>query len=183
MRDTRIALLRGINVGRAKRVAMADLREMIAGLGYTDVKTLLNSGNVVFRAPGAPAATCEARIGAGLEEELGVSARIVVITGEQLEALIAEDPLGAVAVDASKTLVGVLADPQDPADRAALADLAAQDWGDEILRPAALAAWMWLPGGIHTSPLVKALEKAMKGRITSRNRATLLKLKDLAEGL
>jgi len=43
-----VALLRGINVGKAKRIAMADLRALIEGLGYTDVRTLLNSGNVVF---------------------------------------------------------------------------------------------------------------------------------------
>ena len=45
---TQIALIRGINVGTAKRVAMADLRKMLAGLGYSDVRTLLNSGNAVF---------------------------------------------------------------------------------------------------------------------------------------
>lgn len=43
-----VALLRGINVGRVKRLAMADLRALIEGLGYGDVRTLLNSGNVVF---------------------------------------------------------------------------------------------------------------------------------------
>ena len=48
-----IALLRGINVGRAKRIAMADLRELLASMGYTDVRTLLNSGNVVFSEPRA----------------------------------------------------------------------------------------------------------------------------------
>ena len=46
-----VALFRGINVGRAKRVAMADLRTLFEGLGYGDVRTLLNSGNVVFSAP------------------------------------------------------------------------------------------------------------------------------------
>ncbi len=43
-----VALLRGDNVGRGKRVAMADLRAVVKGLGYRDVRTLLNSGNVVF---------------------------------------------------------------------------------------------------------------------------------------
>ena len=45
-RPTWIALLRGVNVGRAKRVAMADLRSLLEGLGCTEVRTLLNSGNV-----------------------------------------------------------------------------------------------------------------------------------------
>src|SRR6478736_4542725 len=48
-----VALLRGINVGKAKRIAMADLRKLCEGLGYEDVSTLLNSGNIVFSAPRA----------------------------------------------------------------------------------------------------------------------------------
>jgi uncharacterized protein (DUF1697 family) len=47
---TFIALLRGINVGKANRIPMADLRALLEGLGHTDVTTLLNSGNAVFRA-------------------------------------------------------------------------------------------------------------------------------------
>ena len=52
-----IALLRGVNVGRAKRIAMADLRQLIGKLGYTDVRTLLNSGNIVFSGTVRNAAT------------------------------------------------------------------------------------------------------------------------------
>jgi uncharacterized protein (DUF1697 family) len=52
MADRQEALIRGINLGRAKRVAMADLRALVEGLGYGDVRTLLNSGNVVFTTPG-----------------------------------------------------------------------------------------------------------------------------------
>ncbi len=52
MSGRQAALLRGVNVGPAKRVAMADLRALVEGLGYTDVRTLLNSGNVVYTAPG-----------------------------------------------------------------------------------------------------------------------------------
>ena len=48
MPATHIALLRGINVGNAKRIAMADLKAVVESLGGTGVKTLLNSGNVVF---------------------------------------------------------------------------------------------------------------------------------------
>ena len=63
-----IALLRGINVGRAKRIAMADLRELVAGFGHANVRTVLNSGNVLFDAargdPARLAATIEAAIAA-----------------------------------------------------------------------------------------------------------------------
>src|SRR4051794_32869155 len=71
MAGRQVALIRGINVGKAKRVAMADLRAALEDLGYTDVRTLLNSGNVVFTAgvaPGKAAASIE-KVLAG---ELGV---------------------------------------------------------------------------------------------------------------
>jgi uncharacterized protein (DUF1697 family) len=57
-----VALLRGINVGRAKRVAMADLRALVESLGYGDARTLLNSGNVVFAVPAAAKGDAASRI-------------------------------------------------------------------------------------------------------------------------
>ena len=60
MASRQVALLRGINVGRAKRVAMADLRALVEDLGYCDVRTLLNSGNVVFTAARAAPGTLRA---------------------------------------------------------------------------------------------------------------------------
>jgi uncharacterized protein (DUF1697 family) len=57
-----VALFRGINVGKAKRIAMGDLRELLGKLGYADVATLLNSGNAVFTGNAEPAATHAARI-------------------------------------------------------------------------------------------------------------------------
>ena len=57
---THIALIRGINVGPSKRVPMAALREMLSGLGYTDVRTHLNSGNAVFGSDDSPAGVADA---------------------------------------------------------------------------------------------------------------------------
>src|SRR5204862_2732684 len=68
---TYIGLLRGINLAGNKMVAMADLRDMITSLGFSDVKTLLQSGNVVFRGPAKSPAKLEARLEAALEKRLG----------------------------------------------------------------------------------------------------------------
>ena len=67
-----VALFRGINVGKAKRIAMADLRELLEGLGHGDVSTLLNSGNALFSAPAAPVDKLAARIHAAVARQLGV---------------------------------------------------------------------------------------------------------------
>src|SRR5882724_5563006 len=77
------ALIRGINVGTAKRVAMAELRAEIEALGYADVRTLLNSGNAVFTSPKDDAAKATAHIEKILAGPLKVPARVVVLTAAE----------------------------------------------------------------------------------------------------
>jgi uncharacterized protein (DUF1697 family) len=171
-----VALLRGINVGKAKRIAMADLRALVAGLGYDDVVTLLNSGNVVFTGSGA-AATAAARIASGLVATTGVTANVVVVTAKDLAAALAENPLGAVATDPSRLLVAFCG---KHADLARWAPLLAQDWAPEALAVGPHAAYMWCEGGIHTSRLALAAGRALGDRMTARNWTTVQKLLALA---
>ena len=89
-----IALLRGINVGTAKRAAMAELRAAVEELGYTEVRTLPNSGNVVFLAAKAALRELAVRIEKALKAKLGVSARVMVISAEELAEVVAENPQG-----------------------------------------------------------------------------------------
>jgi uncharacterized protein (DUF1697 family) len=180
MSGTHVALLRGINVGRAKRVAMADLRALLADLGYADARTLLNSGNAVFSAPGraAPDAIA-ARIEGGMTERLGVSARVTVLTAGDLDAVVAVNPLATEITDPSRFLVAVL---RDPADRARLEPLAAQDWAPEALALGPRAAYLWCPAGLLDSRLPEAVGRALGDGVTTRNWATLTKLHALACG-
>ena len=98
--DRKIALLRGINVGRAKRVAMADLRDAVEWPGYSDVRTVLNSGNVVFTAPEAQAEKAAARIEAALPDTLGISSKVTGLDAEAFAAVVAENPLAGPAATA-----------------------------------------------------------------------------------
>ena len=81
---TYVALLRGINVGRARPVAMDALREIVASLGHRDVRTFLRSGNVVFRGPRQDAADVAAGLEQTLAAELGMSIGVVVRTMAEL---------------------------------------------------------------------------------------------------
>src|SRR5437016_255242 len=99
---TYIALFRGINVGKAKRVSMAELRKLIEGLGCSDVRTLLNSGNVVFNADDKRAPGIARRIETAIEKKLGVAARVTVISAEELADIVASNPLLKVANDHSR---------------------------------------------------------------------------------
>src|SRR5438552_7599119 len=138
--DRQVALIRGINVGRAKRVAMADLRALVEGLGYRDVDTLLNSGNVVFTVPAGMKGTPSSRIEQAIAARLGVSARVTVVTALELAAIVAENPFVDVADDPSRLLVGVL---MDPADRARLKPLTGQKWAPERVGLGRRVVYMW----------------------------------------
>lgn len=175
-----VALLRGINVGRAKRVAMSDLRATLEELGYTNVRTLLNSGNVVFGAPArakAAAARAAAAAAARIEEavaaRLGVSSRVIVLTAAELDAAIAANPLLDVADNPSRLLVAVLADPKD---RSKLEPLMEQGWDPEVFALGPRVAYVWMPDGVRDTRVLKAVEKALAGGVTSRNWSTMLKL-------
>lgn len=177
---TYVALFRGINVGRAKRVAMADLRTLFQDLGYAGVRTLLNSGNVVFTAPDTVPDRAAARIGEAVAARLGVSAQVLVIPAAEFDAIVRENPLLPVAADPSRLLVAVLA---NPADRARLEPLAAQDWSPEALALGHRAAYLWCPAGFMGSRLREAVDAALGDAVTTRNWATVTKLQALAGGL
>jgi uncharacterized protein (DUF1697 family) len=179
MPGTHVALLRGINVGRAKRISMAELRAFVESLGYADVKTLLNSGNVVLTRRGKGARDPGPAIEKGLAEAVGVKARVVALTAEELATVVAENPLVEVADDPSRLMVAVLL---DRADRAKVVPLLKQDWGTDSLALGSLAAYVWCPGGILESKLFGALDKALGGGITTRNWATMTKLQALVTG-
>ncbi len=168
-----IALLRGINVGTAKRVAMADLRELVAALGYTSVRTLLNSGNVVFNVPPKMKGDAAAQIQAGLAAKLGVAARVLVITDERLRAIVAENPLRAVADNPSRFLVGFV---HDPSELAKLAPLIKQTWLPDAFAVGSGAAYLWCAQGILENPMLAAAHKLLGQSMTTRNWATVGKL-------
>jgi uncharacterized protein (DUF1697 family) len=178
MTGRHVALIRGINVGRAKRVAMADLRALVEGLGYRDVRTLLNSGNIVFTVPGESRAEAAPRIEKAMAARLGVSARVTVLTAAELAAAVHENPLGKLARDPSRLLVTVLS---KPADRARLKSLAQQDWTPDVLAIGRRVAYLWCAEGLLESRLAAAVGRALGDAATSRNWATMTKLKALVE--
>jgi uncharacterized protein (DUF1697 family) len=174
-----VALLRGINVGRAKRVAMADLRALVEGLGYKDVRTLLNSGNVVFTAPRAAPRDAAARIEKALATGLGVSSRVTVLSAADVAAAVTECPLLEAAADPSRLLVAFL---RDPADRAKVEPLLKQNWAPEALAVGRRVAYLWCPDGMLDGRLAEAVGRALGDGVTTRNWATVQKLHALAEG-
>jgi uncharacterized protein (DUF1697 family) len=174
-----IALLRGINVGRAKRIAMADLRKLLTDLGFADVRTLLNSGNVVFDCEARDARLSANRIEEALVMRLGVAARVTVLDAEQLDGVVIDNPLCELASDDSRLLVAVL---NNPADRTKLEVLTHQDWQPEAFALGRWAAYIWCADGVLASRAAAAMGKAVGDAVTTRNWTTINKLHALAMG-
>jgi uncharacterized protein (DUF1697 family) len=167
------AFLRGINVGHAKRIAMADLRTLFTDVGYTDVRTVLNSGNVVFTALRPPTGADVSRIERTILGDLGVATQVIVLPARELATAVRECPFGADAHDPSRLLLLVF---RDKAARAALAPLLTQDWDPEALALGRRVAYLWCAHGIATSPLRTAANRRVGDAGTARNVTTMARL-------
>ncbi len=175
---TYVALLRGVNVGKAKRVPMADFRKLLAALGFTDVATLLNSGNAVFRGKSGSPKQHAAAIAEAISRKLKVDVPVIVKTARQLAAIVDGNPF-PVPDDAHSRFLVAFAQT-----RADLAGLAAVE---PLLRPGeqfavgAEAAYLHCAGGILKSKAGEALLGKLGRSATTRNLATTLKLHALAQ--
>ncbi len=182
MIDRRVALLRGVNVGGAKRVPMAELKKLVEALGYTDVRTLLNSGNVVFTVPKAVSGDASHRISLRIEtaiaSRLKVSTRVTVLTGKEVAAAVRNNPLVSVADDPARFLV--LASPDSKA-LAELKPLLKERWAPEALAIGPRVAYLWCAAGIIESKLWKAVSRSLGDECTARNFTTMTKLLALVE--
>ncbi len=158
---------------------MADLRTLVGKLGYRDVRTLLNSGNVVFTVPRSVRGPHHRRIEAALLEKTGVSSRITVLPAAELAGIIRDNPLAAVADKPSRMLVAILA---DEACAELVRPLLAQDWAPDALALGRRAAYLWCATGILESPLAERVSRLLGDRATTRNWATMHKLSALAGG-
>ena len=171
------ALLRAVNLPSHQKVGMAALRICLEKAGLTDVRTLLQSGNAVFDAPGEPDTVARA-IERAIAGRFGMEVGVVVRTAAEWADVVAADALGDVATGGAKQHVIFLSAPPDAAALAAIGDPAPEAFavrGREI--------HVWCPDGLQGSALFKALSKPQiaPGAIaTARNWNTVTKLAALA---
>jgi uncharacterized protein (DUF1697 family) len=177
------SLVRGINVGGNRRIAMNRLRAVHVAAGLDDPRTLLQSGNVVFADGREKRAGLESRIAAALADEMGVAVEVLVRTVAEIEAVLAANPLPAEAkADPSHLLVMFL---KAPLDKASAARLAALPTVGELVHPGRDAVYLYYPPpGIGRSKLTGAvIEKAIGTVGTARNWTTLTRILALAKTL
>jgi len=169
-----IALLRGVNLGGHRAVAMADLRELATALGFSEVRTLLNSGNLVFDAGAHTSAQLEALLEGEAEQRLGLRTDFHVRSAGEWRAIIAKNPFPAEAKrDPARLIMFCL--KTAPGAKAFTA-LQAAIKGPERVLGVGRHAYIYYPDGQGRSTLtIGIIDKALN-RGTGRNWNTVLKL-------
>ncbi len=171
-----VALIRGINVGKTKRLSMSDLSAVFLGLKFKNVRTLLNSGNVVFDAPRPTPRKLAAAIEKAIAAKFALSVSVTVLTAPQLQVIIEENPILSLASDFSRHFVAFA---PDPSVWSALEPLLQMPWSPDALAMTPRAAYLWCEAGALDSKLSQVFARKAGTRVTLRNWATVLKIQAL----
>jgi uncharacterized protein (DUF1697 family) len=180
-----VAMLRGVNVGGRAKVPMADLRELLTGLGYRRVRTYLQSGNVVLDHRGTGAAVASG-VAAAVADRFGLDVPVVVRSAGDLARVVGANPYPAEGLDPdeepNRFHVTFLAGDPDPAAVDAL--VAKTDpYAPDTLRVVGPDVFLHVPGGYGESKLTNSLiERTLGVRATTRNWRTVTTLAAMAAG-
>jgi uncharacterized protein (DUF1697 family) len=171
-----VALLRGINIGPNKRIAMPELRAIVEGLGHTDVETYLQSGNVVFTPKRKASRDLATPLAAVIADATGHDVPVVIRTAAELRKIVAACPYPV--DDPTRVVVGFLADAIDLGDLA-LGDLSGYLPDELTIHGREL--YVSVPNGQARSKLMEALtRRGMPTTVTVRNWRTVTALAELA---
>lgn len=174
-----VALLRAVNLAGYNKVGMADLKALVAGLGFADAQTLLQSGNIVFSGGRRTTAALEQMLERAAATQLGLETDFFVRTGKEWHAVIDANPFPREAKDDPSHLLAVIL--KDEVSAATVTELQKAIVGREVVRAKGRCAYVVYPDGIGRSKLTTAMiEKKLGTRGTARNWNTVLKLAALA---
>lgn len=165
-------MLRGINVGAHKRIRMDQLRQSFEALGFEQVKTYIQSGNVVFKAGRLSEPTLTRRVEERILGDFGFDVSVVVRTSDELSKTVANNPLlKERGVDPEKLHVMFLSDSPAPASLKKLTDLTA---APDRSRCLGKEIFLYLPNGVSESSLMKSpLDRVLAVVTTTRNWKTV----------
>jgi uncharacterized protein (DUF1697 family) len=173
-----VALLRAVNVG-GRKLPMSGLRALCAELGWRDVATYIQSGNVVFAADGSTEAI-EAELERAIAGEFGLAVPVVVRTAPQWAKLAASNPFAKAAREEPNRLLLLVSKQPPHADAADKLMERAQ--AGELVKAVSGGLWFHFPEGIARSKLTPTvIDKACGSPATARNYRTVVKLKEMLE--
>ncbi|WP_405915819.1 DUF1697 domain-containing protein [Streptomyces sp. NBC_00728] len=179
MTTTYAALLRGINVGGAKKVPMAELRTLMEGLGYGDVRTYLQSGNAVFSSGRGDEESLAEELSGAIEKHFGFGVGVLVRDHGYLKAVREACPFPAAELEAKQMHITYFS---EPVDEGRFVSVEPASFLPEEFRLGDRVLYLYAPDGLGRSKLAVALAKpgVVKGVLaTTRNWNTVVKLEEL----
>jgi uncharacterized protein (DUF1697 family) len=176
--QTRIVLLRGINLGPRNRISMPELRELLERAGFEEVRTYVQSGNVILRSDASServARDCRKL----LADALGLDIDVIVRTHDELAEVVRRDPLAKVAVNPKRYQVSFL---ERELDVSVVDELAALATGAEQLVALGRELYAWHPDGVARSRLwARLASRSLGASATARNWSTVTNLLTIAD--
>ena len=175
-----VALLRAVNLAGYNKVGMADLKALLAGLGFEDAQTLLQSGNIVFTGGTKTTASLEQALERAAAKQLELETDFFVRTAKEWQAIVDANPFPREAKDDPSHLLAVIL--KDEVSAANVTALQKAIVGREVVRAKGRCLYVVYPDGIGRSKLTSAIiEKKLGTRGTGRNWNTVLKLQVLTQ--
>jgi uncharacterized protein (DUF1697 family) len=173
-----VALIRGINVGGHKALAMADLRALLESLGYGDVRTHLQSGNALFTTARASALALEGQISSRIHADLGLSVRVLIRSAPELAAVVDGNPFVADGVDPKQLMVSFLSEAPTAAQAAGIDPGA---YAPDAFKFGKRVIYLHLPNGFMESRLPD-FDRLLGVTVTTRTWRTVTRLRELSAG-
>jgi uncharacterized protein (DUF1697 family) len=173
-------LLRAVNVGGRNKVPMARLRELAEGLGYTDVSTYLQSGNLVVTAKAKKPAAVEAAVAGAIRDDLGVDIAVLARSRKELASVVAANPFDDKTADPKRLHVNFLTAQPKPA---MLKALDRSEFDPELFEFGDRCIYQWFPDGVGRSKMATApWDRRLGVQGTGRNWRTVMAMLELLGG-
>ncbi len=172
-----VALLRGVNVGGKNKLPMADLAAIFNGLGCSEVRTYIQSGNVVFTAKPVLARTIAGRVEKVLQDRLGITSPVILRSAAEMESIVADHPFAAAKTEEKLLAVAFLAHKPGKKD---VATLDPERSPGDVFRLRGREIYLHTPNGAARSKLTNAyFDRVLKTTCTVRNWRTTKKLAEM----
>lgn len=172
-----IALLRGINV-RGKRIKMARLKKCFEQMGFNDIKTYLQSGNVIFNHNSSDIAKMTVAIEKNLIQTFGFRVDVIIRTNNEFKSILDGNPFKDADIEPDKLYITYL---KDWPDKKTVLDLYINKDENEMFEVKGREIYLYLPNGYARTKLTNnVFEKKLKTIATTRNWKTVNKLQELA---
>ena len=176
-----VVFLRGINIGSKKKVPMEDLRQLFEGMGYSEVRTILNSGNVIFKSGKEDEEVLQDKIENALEKRFGFEVRVVIRTRDEVQNLLKIDPFKDIEITKDTRLYITFLSEGISLTRDSVQEMAGECVRVVRFTNREICSAIMITPDKNTVDLMGFLEKLFGQNITTRNWNTIFKIMNVSD--